>query len=104
MIVNCQIFSDFPDHRVTGRCSVDPPRRPGHWGIENQLHWHLDVTFHEDACRTRKGFAAQNLSTVRKLALQILKAHNDKKSIRKRIFSAALSQHYLFDVLLNAKI
>ena len=76
----------------------------GHWGIENQLHWHLDVTFHEDACRARKGFAAQNLSTVRKLALQILKAHNDKKSIRKRIFSAALSQHYLFDVLLNAKI
>ena len=56
----------------------------GHWGIENQLHWHLDVTFHEDACRARKGFA--------------------KKSIRKRIFSAALSQHYLFDVLLNAKI
>ena len=76
----------------------------GHWGIENQLHWHLDVTFHEDACRARKGFASQNLSTVRKLALQILKAHNDKKSIRKRIFSAALSQHYLFDVLLNAKI
>lgn len=76
----------------------------GHWEIENQLHWHLDVTFHEDACRARKGFAAQNLSTVRKLALQILKAHNDKKSIRKRIFSAALSQHYLFDVLLNAKI
>ena len=76
----------------------------GHWGIENQLHWHLDVTFHEDACRARKGFAAQNLSTVRKLALQIVKSHNDKKSIRKRIFRAALSQDYLFDMLLNAKI
>ena len=51
----------------------------GHWGIENQLHWHLDVTFKEDACRARKGFAAQNLSTVRKLALQIVKAHSDNR-------------------------
>lgn len=76
----------------------------GHWGIENQLHWHLDVTFHEDACRSRKGFSAQNLSTLRKMALQIVKSHNDKKSIRKRLFRAALSQEYLRDLLLNAQI
>ena len=34
----------------------------GHWGIENQLHWHLDVNFKEDTSRARKGFAPQNLS------------------------------------------
>ena len=71
----------------------------GHWGIENQLHWHLDVTFKEDACRARKGFAAQNLSTVRKMALQIVKAHSDNRSIRKRLFRASLSQDYLLELL-----
>ena len=34
----------------------------GHWSIENQLHWHLDITFKEDACRARAGYASQNLS------------------------------------------
>jgi predicted transposase YbfD/YdcC len=43
-----------------------------HWGIENQLHWHLDVTFREDACRARMGNAPLNLSTLRKFALQLL--------------------------------
>jgi len=75
----------------------------GHWGIENQLHCHLDVTFHEDACRSRKGFSTQNLSTLRKMALQIVISHNDKTSIRKRLFRAALSQEYLRDLLLNAQ-
>lgn len=36
----------------------------GHWGIENQLHWHLDETFKEDACRARKGFAALEFDAV----------------------------------------
>lgn len=76
----------------------------GHWSIENQLHWNLDVTFKEDACRARKGFAAQNLSTIRKLAMQIIKGHTDKRSLRKRLFRAALSQDYLREVLTSAKI
>lgn len=76
----------------------------GHWGIENQLHWHLDVTFREDACRARKGYSALNLSTVRKLALQIAKSHNDKRSIRKKLFRAALSQDYLREMLASAEI
>lgn len=76
----------------------------GHWSIENQLHWNLDVTFKEDAARARKGYAAQNLSAMRKLALQIVKSHTDKRSIKKRLFRAALSQEYLRELLLNAKI
>ena len=75
----------------------------GHWSIENQLHWNLDVTFLEDACRARKGYAALNLSTLRKLALQIIKEHVDKSSLKKRRFKASLSNDYLTDMLLNAK-
>ena len=75
----------------------------GHWSIENQLHWNLDVTFKEDASRSRKGYAAQNLSAIRKLALQVVKDHNDKRSLRKRRFRAALSQDYLMEMLLSAK-
>ncbi|WP_304408237.1 ISAs1 family transposase [Bacteroides acidifaciens] len=76
----------------------------GHWGIENQLHWHLDVTFKEDACRSRKGFSGQNLSMLRKLALQIAKATPDKKiSIRKRLYRASLNSQYLLQLLNNFK-
>ena len=56
----------------------------GHWGIENQLHWHLDVTFREDACRAREGNAPMNLSTLRKFALQLLSSQKDKLSLKKR--------------------
>ncbi|MCM1137848.1 MAG: ISAs1 family transposase [Duncaniella sp.] len=75
----------------------------GHWSIENQLHWNLDVTFKEDACRSHKGYAAQNLSTLRKMAMQIVKGHMDKRSIKKRLFQAAISQDYLRLMLLSAK-
>ena len=64
----------------------------------------VDVTFKEDACRARKGFAAQNFSTVRKAALQIVKAHSDNRSIRKRLFRASLSQDYLLELLRGARI
>ncbi len=67
----------------------------GHWSIENQLHWHLDVTFREDASRARAGFAAENLSSIRKLALQIIKSYNDKLSLKKRRLKASYSTEYL---------
>lgn len=75
----------------------------GHWGIENQLHWHLDVTFHEDASRARMDYAPQNLSLIRKMALQIIKNHPDKKrSLRKKIFHAAMDCDYLTEIIKNA--
>ncbi|MBS9768425.1 MAG: ISAs1 family transposase [Flavobacteriaceae bacterium] len=67
----------------------------GHWSIENQLHWHLDVTFREDKCRARAGFSAENLSSLRKLALQIIKSANDKLSLKKRRLKAGYSTKYL---------
>ena len=46
----------------------------GHWGIENPLHWTLDVTFQEDLSRVRKGNGAQNMALVRKFAINKLRA------------------------------
>jgi len=71
----------------------------GHWGIENHLHWHLDVTFKEDDCRARKGNAPENLATLRKLALQIIAGQKDKLSIRKRRLKAAYDENYLQKLL-----
>lgn len=67
----------------------------GHWGIENHLHWHLDVTFKEDSCRARKGNAPENLATLRKLALQIITEHKDILSLKKRRVKAAFNIEYL---------
>ena len=51
----------------------------GHWGIENELHWTLDVAFREDDCRVRVGYAAQNFSLLRQLALSLLKRESSAK-------------------------
>jgi len=50
-----------------------------HWGIENQLHWVLDVAFDEDRCRARTGNAAANLSIVRQTALNLLSRDTTRK-------------------------
>jgi predicted transposase YbfD/YdcC len=67
----------------------------GHWSIENQLHLHLDVTFNEDDCRTGEKKAPENLSTIRQPALQIISNANDKLSLKKRQYKAALDIHYM---------
>jgi hypothetical protein len=59
-----------------------------HWGIENGLHWTLDVTFNEDACRVRTGHAPQNLSLLRRIALNALNLEQSiKRSNRQKSFS-----------------
>ena len=70
-----------------------------YWGIENRLHWHLDVTFREDACRARKDYSATNLNTLRKFALAIVSGHKDKLSLRNRLFKAVLNIDYLKKLL-----
>ncbi|MDE6512298.1 MAG: hypothetical protein K2L00_09455 [Muribaculaceae bacterium] len=69
--------------------------------MENGLHWHLDVTFREDDCRARKDNAAQNLSLLRKLALQVAKATSDRLSLRKRLVRASMDKDYLRTLLKN---
>lgn len=72
-----------------------------HWGIENSLHWVLDVTFREDASRVRTGYAPENLSALRRLACSAIKRENpiSKKSINQRKFEATLNPSYLSRLL-----
>jgi len=71
-----------------------------HWSIENQQHYPLDVLFHEDASRTRKGFAPQNLALLRRLALNILNLDLDSKlSKRRKRLKAAHDDDYLLQLL-----
>lgn len=72
-----------------------------HWSIENQLHWHLDLSFDEDRSRTRVGNGAENHNTLRKIALQLLKQMNDKHSIKERRKKAGWTDTYLLQVLKN---
>jgi predicted transposase YbfD/YdcC len=70
-----------------------------HWGIENSLHWQLDITFDEDDNRVTKRNGAENLALLRRLTLSLLKAHPYKKSIAKKRFAAALDTEFLEEVL-----
>jgi predicted transposase YbfD/YdcC len=73
-----------------------------HWGIENQLHWVLDVVFREDHCRTRKDHAPQNLATLRHIALNLLKQDKSAKvGIKARRLKAALDIRYMEKILAN---
>ena len=71
-----------------------------HWGIENLLHWQLDVTFAEDANRVSKRNEAENLALLRTLALMMLKRHPSKQSMSCKQLSAALNPEFLEEVLL----
>jgi predicted transposase YbfD/YdcC len=70
-----------------------------HWEIENRLHWCLDVTFHEDACRTRTDHAPENLNIVRKIAMNLLRLNPAKRSLPKKRLRACLNNEYLEEVL-----
>lgn len=72
-----------------------------HWSIENQLHWMLDVVFHEDDARARKDNSPLNMNVLRKTALTLLKnaKTHSKLSIRKKSFKAALNTKFLESVL-----
>jgi len=71
-----------------------------HWGVENKLHWVLDVCFREDQSRAREGHAAENLATLRRLALNLLKREKTKKrGIRGKMLNAGWDHPYLLRLL-----
>jgi predicted transposase YbfD/YdcC len=73
-----------------------------HWGIENQLHWQLDVGFGEDYNTTRNKQAAQNLAVVRKIALNILKADKSSKaSLKAKRKMAGWNEKFLIKIISN---
>ena len=72
----------------------------GHWGIENSLHWVLDVSMKEDACPIYREDAAEVLATMRHIALNMLRSETTKKaSIRRKQKIASMNTDYLDKVL-----
>jgi predicted transposase YbfD/YdcC len=73
-----------------------------HWGVENSLHWVLDVGFNEDNSRKRTGFAAQNCSLLNRIALNLLKNEKTTKvGIRGKRLKAGWDNNYLIKLIKN---
>ena len=73
-----------------------------HWGIENSLHWQLDISFGEDDSRVRDRNGAENLALLRKMALALLKQNPAPTSIARKRKTAALDPQFLAETLTGA--
>ena len=71
----------------------------GHWGIENGLHWHMDINFGEDASRLQRRRGAENFAVLRRIALSLLKQHPAKMSIACKRIAAAADADFLEEIL-----
>jgi predicted transposase YbfD/YdcC len=120
---------DFPDLAVVGR--IESSRRPAgkpaitrrryflascplsahrlldvaqaHWGIENNLHWVLDVLFDEDACRSRKDHGPENLAAIRRLAINILQATPGPLRIKHKMLQARWDNAFLLNAIAHMR-
>jgi predicted transposase YbfD/YdcC len=70
-----------------------------HWSIENSFHWVLDVVFQEDQSRTRHDIGAENLASLRRMALNLIKQHPGKGTLKGKRFKAALNEDFLLEIL-----
>jgi predicted transposase YbfD/YdcC len=83
--------------KLTAQAAAEAVR--GHWGIENSLHWILDVVFKDDLARLRTGHGATNMAIVRHFAINLVRSAPDKKSIQLRRKLAAWDEDYLGAIL-----
>ena len=74
----------------------------GHWRIENNLHWQLDISFGEDDSRIQERNGAANFALLRKMALSLLKQHPRKDSIARKRKAAALDSVFHAEILTGA--
>jgi predicted transposase YbfD/YdcC len=74
----------------------------GHWGIENSLHWCLDVTFREDDCRIRERNLTDNVAWLKRFAISLLKQVDDKLSIAMRRRACGWNEEYMTQVLFGS--
>ncbi len=72
----------------------------GHWGIENRLHWVLDIAFREDESRVRHGYADQNFAVLRRLALNLLRQEpTARMGTKAKRLKAGWDHAYLLSIL-----
>ncbi len=72
-----------------------------HWGVENQLHWSLDVTFREDQSRLCMGYGVENFAVLRHIALNLLRQEPSAKRLPRKRLAWALNPDYLLKVLIG---
>jgi predicted transposase YbfD/YdcC len=70
-----------------------------HWSVENTFHWTMDVVFGEDASRVRLDEAPENFAVIRHIAMNLLKQHPSKQSLKRKRFRAALDDTFLLELL-----
>ncbi len=70
-----------------------------HWGVENSLHWVMDMVFRDDECRIRKKNAPANFATMKHVASNLLRLSNGKNSMRQKRHLAAWNEDYLFEMI-----
>lgn len=88
----------------TRKASVLAGACRAHWGVENQLHWRLDVTFNEDQSRLRKGHSAQNMSRLRRIGLNLLRQDRTQKmGIKNKRLLAGWDHRFLLSLLAAGK-
>jgi predicted transposase YbfD/YdcC len=97
-LVNASGQFSFEKRYYISSCQASPERFNqiirAHWGIENNLHWTMDVTFAEDKARKRKDFAPQNFALFRRIALNLLQQNPDKISLNRKMAKCARSDEY----------
>lgn len=82
--------------RLSPQRMLEVTRR--HWSVENHLHRTLDVVFNEDDARTRKDYGPANLAVLRRMALDILRAHPDNRSIARKMKLAVWKKEFFFEL------
>ncbi len=117
VIAGCDVWEDIADYRIIqGETTAEETHyyissledvrefsiaARSHWGVENSLHWCLDVTFREDHSRMRKDNTAENFAVVRHIVLNILTRMDDKLSVARRRRRCCYDDDYLQKVLIS---
>jgi len=99
-VVSSEVHYFIGSRRMGARKYAQALRQ--HWGIENHLHWQLDISFGEDQSRIQERHAAENFGLLRKMALSLLKRNPTKKSIARKRKAAALDTAFLEEILIGA--
>jgi predicted transposase YbfD/YdcC len=100
VVESAEVHYFIGSRRMSARSYAQMLRR--HWGIENNLHWQLDISFGEDKSRIQQRHAAENFGLLRKMALGLLKQNPTKESIARKRKAAALDTGFLEEILAGA--